>query len=447
MSKVAVLGAGVIGITTAYYLNKAGFDVDVFDPNPEPAFGTSFANAGQISVGYSAPWASPGVPLKALKWMFNSDAPFKFKYDWSFEQLAWLAKFLRNCNAGSYDKNKQTMIRLAQFSQECFNELRLDTNIQYEGRRHGTLQLFRDKKQLENASKDVSVLESANINYMIVNDRDALIRLEPGLKNSDADLIGGLWIPGDETGDCNLFCHNLEQICKKNGVQFHYNCEAKPWVQTLGSTQVLQGVVGNYSNTYASFCIEADYVIVASGVYSKELLKDVNVNINVYPVRGHSLTLDIHDSNGAPVSTVLDETYKVAVTRFDNRIRAGGFAEVVGYTTKSSHDGFPRMMQLLELVEELFPDATDPSKIDTCDLHSKGFWSGLRPMTPNGIPLVGETNIRRLFVNTGHGTLGWTMSCGSGQLLANIMTNKKTESNAAPFLNQWNYSPKINKGL
>jgi len=446
MSKVIVLGAGVIGITTAYYLNRAGYDVEVYDDHCGPAQGTSFANAGQISVGYSAPWAGSGIPMKALKWMFDAKAPFKFKVDWSMEQITWMAKFLSNCTSNSYDWNKYSMIQMSLYSQECLNQLRYDTNIQYEGRKHGTLQLFRNKEQMQNATKDISVLDRNNINYMLVNDRDALIRLEPGLKGSNADLIGGLWIPGDETGDCNLFCKNLEAICKENGVQFHYNRKAKPWIKRLGTVQVLQGVDVDYNDGYASHYVEADHVIVASGVYSKELLKDFNINIPVYPVRGHSLTLDIKNIAEAPVSTVLDETNKVAITRFDNRIRAGGFAELAGYTTKTQHDGWVRMIQLLDLVEELFPGATNTETNKLFELKDKGFWSGLRPMTPNGIPLVGETNIRGLYVNTGHGTLGWTMSCGSGQMIANIMTGKESKSIAAPFLNPQEYSPKINKG-
>ena len=424
MSKVIVLGAGVIGITTAYYLNKAGFDVEVYDENSGPAQGTSFANAGQISVGYSAPWAAPGIPTKALKWLTNAKSPLHFKFDGSISQLTWVTKFLKNCNQESYKQNKNVMLNLSAYSQECLKQLRYDTNIQYEGRQHGTLQLFRDEKQLDSVKNDTDILDAAEIPYMVVNDRQALVRLEPGLQHSSADLIGGLWLPNDETGDCNWFCKNLETICKTNGVKFHYNRKAKPWVKTLGSTQVLQGVIVDYNDGYALHYIDSEYVVIASGVYSKELLKDVNVNITMYPVRGHSLTIDNICGSSAPVSTVLDETNKVAITRFDNRIRAGGFAELVGYTTKTKHDGWLRMMQLLDLVEELFPDATNIETAKLFELHEKGFWTGLRPMTPNGIPLVGQTKIRGLFVNTGHGTLGWTMSCGSGQLLANIMTNK-----------------------
>jgi D-amino-acid dehydrogenase len=429
--KVIVLGAGVIGITTAYYLNKIGYEVEVYDSASGPGQGTSYANAGQISVAYSAPWAAPGIPLKAIKWMFDENGPLKM-HPRALKDYKWLYQFLKNCNKDSYIENKDTMIQLSRYSRECLKELREKTNIQYEGRQGGTLQLFRNEIQAVNASKDLKILGVNGLNFEMICDRSQLQRYEPGLSHTD-ELVGGLYMPGDETGDCNMFCINLAKICEDNGVKFFYK------------SNINKIIVGQYS----AKCVEinnemkfADDYVVALGAWSKQLLKDI-IDIPVLPVRGHSMTFDIVNEKNAPISTVLDETYKVAITRFDNRVRAGGFAEVrlpvdFRYNVIANTHGSgilhnaARSHQLEMLVHELFPKSIkgsnyrDPESI-------KGSWQGYRPMTPNGIPIIGETSFDNLYINTGHGTLGWTMACGSGKMMADIVGGFDTDISKTPY--------------
>jgi D-amino-acid dehydrogenase len=425
--KVIVLGAGVIGVTTAYYLNKAGYEVEVYDSNNGPAQGTSFANAGQISVGYSAPWAAPGIPLKAMKWMLSNDSPFAFKFDGSMDQFNWVYQFLRNCNKSDYICNKDTMLRLSSFSKECFENLRNETHIEYEGRQLGTLQLFRKENQLLASKNDLDVLDQNNIKFRLLIDKEEIFKIEPALKNSSVKLAGGLYMPGDETGDCNLFTNRLETICKNNGVKFFYNSK----IHSLVSDG--KKITGMYVDTYLHY---ADSYVIAAGIWSKDLLRGLGINIPVYPVRGYSLTLDITEGQNAPVSTVLDETNKVAITRFDNRIRVGGFAEL-GHAHVSKNHGLQRINQLEGIVNELFPNC--PNSVGGTHFDPRGLsgveggWSGLRPMTPNGIPIIGKTDIENLYLNTGHGTLGWTMSCGSGKMLSEIVSGDKTKLSESLF--------------
>lgn len=418
--KVIVLGAGVIGVTTAYYLNKAGYDVEVYDSDSDPANGTSFANAGQISVAYSAPWAAPGIPKKALKWMHQQEAPFKLNFDFSKDQTIWLLKFLANCNSKSYHTNKIRMLNLSMLSQRKLAELRVDTNVQYEGRQKGTLQLFRDSKQLhsDQLEEDLKSLTELGIQNKLITDKTELFKIEPGLAYSHANIEGGLWMPGDETGDCNLFTKNLRAICEDNGVNFFFNSEVEHI--SFEGNKIRDVLIAGKQHT-------ADAFVVCMGVWSKKLISE-KLNIPVYPVRGYSVTLDILNENTAPVSTVLDESYKVAITRFDNRIRAGGFAELDGYGHGPSEHQNDRFNLLVSLITELFPGSNVYGK----NAQSR-FWGGLRPMTPFGTPLIGETKIKNMYLNTGHGTLGWTMSCGSAALLSEIVSNTETSLNAKDY--------------
>jgi len=399
--KVVILGSGVIGVTSAYYLAKAGHDVTVLDRQPGPALETSFANAGQISPGYASPWAAPGIPLKAMKWMVQRHAPLSITPDGTLFQLQWMWQMLQNCTAERYAVNKERMVRLAEYSRDCFKELRASTGIAYEGRQQGTTQLFRTQKQLDDASKDIRVLEETGVPFELLT-REQLIGAEPGLAKDK--LVGGLRLPNDETGDCQLFTTRLTAMAEELGVKFRYNVDISG-LATAGDE--IKGVM------CGSELVTADSYVVALGAYSTQLLKNL-VNIPVYPLKGYSITVPIVNADAAPVSTILDETYKIAVTRFDDRIRVGGMAEIAGYNTQLN----PRRRETLEMVvNDLFPGAGDTA--------SASFWTGLRPMTPDGTPIVGRTGLRNLFVNTGHGTLGWTMSCGSAQLLSDIISARR----------------------
>ncbi|AYQ37708.1 D-amino acid dehydrogenase [Burkholderia aenigmatica] len=400
--RVVILGSGVVGVASAYYLARAGHEVTVIDREAGPALETSFANAGQISPGYAAPWAAPGVPLKAVKWMFEKHAPLAIRLDGTRFQLQWMYQMLRNCTAERYAVNKGRMVRLAEYSRDCLQALRADTGIQYEGRTGGTLQLFRTQQQLDGAAKDIAVLQEANVPFELLSPAD-LKQAEPALAAVSHKLTGGLRLPGDETGDCQLFTTRLAALAESLGVKFRYNTP-------IDALAIAGGKIAGVQ--CGSETVRADAYVVALGSYSTSFISNL-MKIPVYPLKGYSITAPIVNEAAAPVSTVLDETYKIAITRFDQRIRVGGMAEIVGFDKKLRA---ARRETLEMCVNDLFPGGGDTSKAT--------FWTGLRPMTPDGTPIVGRTPVSNLFLNTGHGTLGWTMSCGSGQLLADLISGK-----------------------
>jgi D-amino-acid dehydrogenase len=401
--RVVVLGSGVVGVTSAYYLARAGHEVTVIDREAGPALETSFANAGQISPGYASPWAAPGVPLKAVKWMFQKHAPLAIRLDGTQFQLQWMWQMLQNCTSSRYAVNKGRMVRLAEYSRDCLQALRAETGIQYEGRTGGTLQVFRTQQQFDGAAKDIAVLQEANVPYELLPPAE-LARAEPALAAVSHKLTGGLRLPGDETGDCQMFTTRLAALAEELGVKFRYNT---PIDALAMAGDRIAGV------KCGEELVRADSFVVALGSYSTQFLSGL-VKIPVYPLKGYSITAPIVNEASAPVSTVLDETYKIAITRFDDRIRVGGMAEIVGFD-KSLRQARRETLELC--VNDLFPGGGDTSKAT--------FWTGLRPMTPDGTPIVGRTPVPNLFLNTGHGTLGWTMSCGSGQLLADVMSGKQ----------------------
>ncbi|WP_063583823.1 D-amino acid dehydrogenase [Achromobacter ruhlandii] len=403
---VIVLGSGVIGTTTAYYLARQGAKVTVLDRQPGAAQETSYANAGQVSPGYSTPWAAPGIPLKAIKWLFKKHAPLAIRLDGSLYQLKWMAAMLANCSAERYAVNKERMLRLAEYSRDCLRELRADTGIHYEERTRGTLQLFRTEAQMEAARRDIAVLEEVGVPYELL-DRNRLVTAEPALARSLHKLAGGLRLPNDETGDCRLFTTRLAAMTAALGVEFRYN-QSVTGLNTAGG-QVTGVRVGNEVLT-------ADRYVAAFGSYTRGFLEPLGLDLPVYPVKGYSLTIPMKDEAAAPVSTILDETYKIAVTRFDDRIRVGGMAELSGFDLRLK-DARRKTLELV--VNDLFPGSGDVARAE--------FWTGLRPMTPDSTPVVGPTRYGNLFLNTGHGTLGWTMACGSGKLVADQVLGQRPQ--------------------
>ncbi|MDC4551238.1 D-amino acid dehydrogenase [Acinetobacter baumannii] len=403
--RVIVLGSGVIGVASAYYLARQGAEVTVLDRQSGPAEETSFGNAGQISPGYSTPWAAPGIPFKAVKWMFQHHAPLAINLDGSMWQLQWMAQMLKNCNPQSYAVNKERMMRVAEYSRDCLRELRKDTGIHYENRAKGTLQLFRKEAQMEAVQCDISVLEECGVSYELLNANE-LGRVEPALANAQDKLVGGLHLPNDETGDCYLFTNALAQIAKELGVNFQFNQNVE---KLIVEGDQIKGVLVNGK------VLTADRYVLAFGSYSRDFLKPLDLQLPVYPVKGYSLTIPIVDPAFAPQSTVLDETYKIAITRFDQRIRVGGMAELSGFNLGLNED---RRATLQMVTQDLFPGG---------DMEQASFWTGLRPMTPDSTPIIGATRFKNLFLNTGHGTLGWTMACGSGKLISDIVLNHKTD--------------------
>jgi len=401
--KVLVLGSGVIGVTSAYQLAKAGHEVCVVDRQPAAGLETSYGNAGEVSPGYSAPWAGPGVPVKAIKWLLMHHRPLVIRPHLDLEFIRWGVAMLRNCTAARYEVNKGRMVRLAEYSRDCLRELRAQTGIAYDERMQGTLQLFRTQSQLDGTGADIDVLKRYGVAYEVL-DREGCIRHEPALAAVRDKFVGGLRLPGDETGDCFKFTQNLAALAVREGVTFRYGTRID--ALRLAGKQI-DGVATDAG------VLKADAYLVALGSHSPLLLRRVGIRVPVYPVKGYSITVPITEAAGAPESTVMDETHKVAVTRLGDRIRVGGTAELAGYTLQL-HEARRRTLE--HVVSDLFPRGGDVSRAE--------FWCGLRPMTPDGTPVVGPTRVPNLYLATGHGTLGWTMAAGTGRVMADLISGR-----------------------
>jgi D-amino-acid dehydrogenase len=404
--KVIVLGSGVIGVTTAYFLARDGHEVVVIDRQDGAGLETSFANAGEISPGYSAPWAAPGVPLKAIKWLAMKHGPLVIRPNPDPRMWLWILQMLRNCTPARYALNKGRMVRLAEYSRDVLKALRAETGIAYDERQQGTLQLFRTQAQVDGAAADIAVLRDSGVPFEVL-DAAGCVAAEPGLGPRRDRIAGGLRLPGDETGDCHLFTQRLAGLAAGLGVTFMNRTLIEAITTAAGRVTGVRTSAGT---------ITGDAYVVALGSYSPFLLRPLGISIPVYPVKGYSLTLPVTDAAAAPVSTVMDETYKVAITRLGDRIRVGGTAELGGFdmTLRAG----PRAT-LAHSVGDLFPHGGD--------LNAATFWTGLRPMTPDGTPVIGPTRYANLHLNTGHGTLGWTMACGSGRILADMLSARRPE--------------------
>ncbi|MFB9267970.1 D-amino acid dehydrogenase [Bradyrhizobium erythrophlei] len=408
--KVAVLGGGVIGVTTAYYLAQAGHNVTLLERQHGAALETSFANAGQVSPGYASPWAAPGIPVKAMKWLFMEHAPLILRPRLDFAMISWLVGMLRNCTATRYAVNKSRMVRLAEYSRDCLIALRKETGIQYDGRTRGTLQLFRTQAQLDGTAKDIEVLRADGVPFELL-DPDGCIAAEPALAHARSKIVGGLCLPNDETGDCFKFTAELAKLAAAAGVSFEYGRTILGFRTERGNITQVETSAGPLS---------ADAYVLALGSFSPRLARQIGLRIPVYPVKGYSLTIPISDPTRAPESTIMDETFKIAITRLGDRIRVGGMAEISGYTNDLPQR---RRATLEHSVTDLFEGSGDAK--------AASFWSGLRPMTPDGTPVVGRTSYANLFLNSGHGTLGWTMACGSARVVADLVGERSPEIDAS----------------
>ncbi|MEO6410883.1 MAG: D-amino acid dehydrogenase [Burkholderiaceae bacterium] len=408
--KVLVLGAGVIGVTCAYELARAGHEVEVVERRSGAALETSFANAGEISPGYSSPWAGPGVPIKAVKWLLMHHRPLVIRPHLDLEFVRWCAAMLRNCTAQRYAVNKARMLRLAEYSRDCLVELRRATGIAYDERTQGTLQLFRTQAQLDSTGADIAVLQRDGVAFELL-DRAGCIGAEPALVAVRDKFVGGLRLPFDETGDCFLFTQRLAVLAAQLGVRFRYDTAIASLLDDGTRVSGIQTDSGAH---------HADAVVAALGSYTPLLLRPLRLRLPVYPVKGYSLTLPIVDATRAPESTVMDESHKVAVTRLGSRIRVGGTAELAGYTLQL-HEARRRTLE--HVVGDLFPGGGD--------IGQASFWCGLRPMTPDGTPVVGATPRRGLYLATGHGTLGWTMAAGTGRVIADIVSGRPAQIDLA----------------
>jgi D-amino-acid dehydrogenase len=401
--RILVIGGGVVGVTSAYQLNRDGHEVVVIDRQPGPGLETSFANAGQVSWSYASPWATPSVPGNALKWMLQQHSPLVLRPKLDPAMWSWLLAMLGNCRASRYLANKERMLRLARYSYGRLQQVRAETGIEYDQQSRGLLQLFREPRALDRAAAEMTALQRAGVRCTVL-DRAGVLRVEPGLLHASAPLAGGIHFPDDETGDAHKFTRELANLAEQRGVVFRYATTVQSIVAEAANVARVLTDRGEFS---------ADAYVLAAGSYSPLLLKPLGIRLPVFPVKGYSLTLEISDPASAPTSTLTDERYKVAVTRLGSRLRAAGIAEVTGYNLDLP---VARLRALDFVVGDLFPRAADVSTAQ--------YWAGLRPMTPDNLPVLGATPYRNLYLNTGHGTLGWTMSNGSARAIADLVSGR-----------------------
>jgi len=409
--RVLVMGAGVIGVSSAWYLKQCGHDVVVVDRQPGAGLETSFANGGQISVSQSEPWAAPGAPFKVMKWLMRDDAPLLFRPKMEWHQMSWGLRFLVECLPWRFERNIREMVNLGLYSREALQELRRDTGIEYDQLTRGILQFYVDKGDFEAAQKSSELLRQYGIERPVKSAEEA-IAIEPALANIRDKLAGATYAETDESGDAKLFTERLATLSKEAGVDFRYGANIEAIETDKGK---ISGVRVRYSTGHTE-TLFADAYVCAAGSYSYLLMKQVGITIPVYPAKGYSATLSTAGFSGAPSVSLTDEAMKIVFTRLGDRMRIAGTAELDGYST---HLSMVRTEALVKRARELFPGAAD--------YDNPVYWTGLRPATPSNVPLIGRCRIPNLFLNTGHGTLGWTEGPGSGKALAEIVSGRKPD--------------------
>jgi D-amino-acid dehydrogenase len=401
--KILVLGAGVIGVTSAWYLAKSGHDVTVVDRNAAAGMETSFANGGQISVSHAEPWANPSAPLKVLKWLAREDAPLLFRLRPDVRQWLWALQFLRECLPSRTRHNIRQIVALGLYSRASLQALRAETGIEYDHLERGILHFYTSQAELDAALEPARVMRDHGCDIEIVDARRCA-EIEPALKS--APIAGGSWTPSDESGDAHKFTQNLARLAAQRGVTF---------VQASIQAMVRQGERISEVITEKGR-LGADAYVVCLGSYSAPVTRPLGIELPIYPAKGYSVTMPVADRAKAYTVSMTDDEYKLVFSRLGERLRIAGTAELNGYDTAINE---VRCRAILRRTLELFPGAADASRAE--------FWAGLRPATPSNVPVIGATRYRNLFLNTGHGTLGWTHSCGSGRALADIVSGRRPE--------------------
>ncbi|MDR3435850.1 D-amino acid dehydrogenase [Telmatospirillum sp.] len=402
--KVLVLGAGVVGVTSAWYLAKAGHEVTVVDRQPGAGLETSFANGGQISPCHAEPWANPGTPKMALKWLGKEDAPLIFRWQrWDPALWTWGIRFLLNCTASRMRINIDRCLRVAIYSRACLQDLRSETGIEYDQKTRGILHIYRDPQSFEHAVGAAQVMTNLGL-AREVKTADEALAIEPALAAVHSQLAGGIFTPGDESGDAHRFTQRLAALCAEKGVTFHYD------TKILG-LELEGGKMVSVATDKGR--LRADAFVLSLGSWSPKLARQVGLSLPIYPAKGYSATLPVTDPTKAPTVAITDDEHKLVYSRLGDRLRCAGTAELAGWNLQMNP---VRAAAVAERSSTLFPGAGDFGKAQ--------LWAGLRPVTPDSAPIIGRTRIENLFLNTGHGTLGWTMSCGSGRVLADIVSNR-----------------------
>jgi D-amino-acid dehydrogenase len=404
--RVIVFGAGVIGTASAWYLAQAGHEVTVIDRQDGAGLETSFANGGQISAGHAEPWAKPAMVPKILRWLGREDAPLLFRPRADLAQWTWALRFLAECWPGRFEHNTRVLSGLAAYSGECLKALRSRTGIRYDELSRGILHFATRQAEFDALSHHAGAMRALG-QAREVKSAAECIALEPTLKDSRDRIMGGVYTPDDESGDAHKFTVELARLASDNGVRFVGRRSITGLDIAGGEVRAVRLEGGSASG---------DAYVVALGSYSPLLLRQVGISIPVYPLKGYSITLPLSPGDRAPIVSLTDEAHKIVISRLGNRLRAAGTAELTGY----DHDVNPvRCNAILRRIGELFPALGAISTVDR--------WAGLRPATPSNVPLIGRTRLRNVFLNTGHGTLGWTLACGSGRALADLVSGRKPE--------------------
>lgn len=396
--QIAVVGGGVVGVCTAYFLAEAGHDVVVIERHQNVAEEASFAHGGIIAPGYTSPWAAPGMPKMFLSHLFRAEAPVLLKPTLDRAMWRWVRRWMSECELERYRINRSRMQRLAFYSRDILRQMRDYYQIDYE-QTQGVLQLFRTEKDRKLAEPGLELLVENEVPHQVL-DAEGVRKIEPALA-SDTPLAGGIYLPQDEAGNCPLFTKRLKQIASSIGVQFHFTSTVHA-IETESRGIALHVDEGRYP---------ADAVVIAAGIDSVNLLKPLGVQVPMYPVKGYSATAQIKNFENAPQAAVMDETYRVGITRLGGRIRVAGTAEL---GARSNELRERALRTLMKVGSDWFPDAANYSQAN--------FWCGTRPMLPDGPPLIGATPIRNVFINIGHGSNGWAMAAGSGKVLADIVS-------------------------
>ena len=407
--KTLVLGAGVVGVTSAWYLAEAGHDVTVIERRAEPALETSFANGGQIAAGHAEPWARPGVVPRILGWLGRDDAPLLFRPRADRAQWEWSLRFLRECLPGRFERGSRTLAGLAAYSRDCLVELRRRTGIRYDELSRGILRFATSARDYAALARHAEAVRSFGIERQVQSAAECLA-LEPALQYSEERILGGVYSPHDESGDAHRFTSELAALLKARGVSFRFGASVEA-LEAAGES--VSGV-----RLHDGEHLSADAYVVSLGSYSPLLLRPLGIRIPVYPLKGYSITLPLGpaEAQDAPSMSLTDEAFKIVITRLGSRLRAAGTAELAGYDT-SIND--LRCDAILRRVRQLFPQLGAVTTVEN--------WAGLRPATPDNVPLIGRMRPGNLFLNTGHGTLGWTLACGSGKAIADIVSGRRPE--------------------
>ena len=413
--RVIVLGAGLLGVTSAYFLRQQGHDVTVIDRQATPGAETSFANGGQVSVSHAEPWANPGAPLKLLKWLGREDAPLLFRLRADMRQWMWGLQFLRECTPARTRHNIQHIVRLGTYSRDTLQALRRDIGLEYNQRTQGILHFYTSQKEFDAAEAPAQQMRELGCERHVIS-ADEAVRLEPALRHIRPQLAGATYTAEDESGDANLFARELAACCVADGVEFRMGHHITALREAGGRIDHIE--VTNDEGRYQR--ITGDAYVLALGSFSPLLVKPLGLNLPIYPAKGYSVTMPVKDASMAHQVSLTDDEFKLVFSRYTceqgDRLRIAGTAELNGYDRDLNQ---VRCDAIVRRVEELFPGAGDASQAQ--------FWSGLRPATPSNLPIIGQSRVQNLFLNTGHGTLGWTHACGSGKSLARIVSGLAPE--------------------